>query len=74
MHFGFLKDDEKRVSITPSTCEKFFSLNHQISIEKSAGLLSGFSDKEYKDASITSRKEILSKCDIIICVNSSSIS
>ncbi len=74
MHFGFLKDDEKRVSITPATLEKFLLLNHQISIEKSAGLLSGFSDKEYKDASITSRKEILSKCEIIVCVNSSSIS
>ena len=34
MQFGFLKDNEPRVSITPSTLDKFISLGHKVFIEK----------------------------------------
>ena len=50
MKIGFLKDSEPRVSITPSTLEKYIALNHDIFIEKNAGIQSGFSDNDYVDA------------------------
>ena len=59
MQFGFLKDNEPRVSITPSSLEKFISLGHKVSIEKNAGILSGYSDSEYKKAKFYSRKELI---------------
>ena len=73
MKIGFLKDSEPRVSITPSTLEKYIALNHDIFIEKNAGIKSGFSDNDYVNAELSSRNNIYNKCDIIVSVNSSSI-
>ena len=73
MKIGFLKDSEPRVSITPSTLEKYIALNHDIFIEKNAGILSGFSDSDYVNAELSSRNNIYDNCDIIVSVNSSSI-
>ena len=73
MKIGFLKDSEPRVSITPSTLEKYIALNHDIFIEKNAGIQSGFSDYDYVNAELSSRNNIYNKCDIIVSVNSSSI-
>ena len=73
MQFGFLKDNEPRVSITPSSLEKFISLGHKVSIEKNAGILSGYSDSEYKKAKFYSRKELIKNSNVILCVNSSSL-
>ena len=73
MKIGFLKDSEPRVSITPSTLVKYIALNHDIFIEKNAGIQSGFSDNDYVDAELSSRNNIYNKCDIIVSVNSSSI-
>ena len=50
MKIGFLKDSEPRVSITPSTLEKYIALNHDIFIEKNAGIKSGCSDNDYVNA------------------------
>ncbi len=72
MQIGFLKDNEARVSITPSTLKKFIELDHKVYIEKKAGILSGFSDSDYDKAKLSSRKELINNCDIIISVNSSS--
>ncbi len=72
MHFGFINDNEARVSITPSTLDKLINLNHKVSVEKNAGHLSGFSDSDYKKAKIASRKELIKNCDVLISVNSSS--
>ncbi len=72
MQFGFLKDNEPRVSITPSTLEKFISLGHKVSIEKNAGILSGFSDSRYNNAKFYSRKELIKNSNVILSVNSSS--
>ena len=72
MQFGFLKDSEPRVSITPSSLEKFISLGHKVSIEKNAGILSGFSDSEYNNAKFYSRKELIKNSNVILSVNSSS--
>ena len=73
MKIGFIKDSEPRVSITPSTLEKYIALNHDIFIEKNAGIQSGFSDNDYVNAELSSRNNIYNKCDIIVSVNSSSI-
>ena len=73
MKIGFLKDSEPRVSITPSTLEKYIAQNHDIFIEKNAGIQSGFSDNDYVNAELSSRNNIYNKCDIIVSVNSSSI-
>ena len=73
MKIGFLKDSEPRVSITPSTLEQYIALNHDIFIEKNAGIQSGFSDNDYVNAELSSRNNIYNKCDIIVSVNSSSI-
>ena len=73
MKIGFLKDSEPRVSITPSTLVKYIALNHDIFIEKNAGIQSGFSDNDYVNAELSSRNNIYNKCDIIVSVNSSSI-
>ena len=59
MQFGFLKDNEPRVSISPSTLEKFISLGHKVFIEKNAGFQSGFSDSEYSNATFYSRKDLI---------------
>ena len=72
MQFGFLKDNEPRVSITPSSLEKFISLGYKVSIEKNAGILSGFSDSEYNNAKFYSRKELIKNSNVILSVNSSS--
>ena len=58
---------------TPSTLEKYIALNHDIFIEKNAGIKSGFSDNDYVNAELSSRNNIYNKCDIIVSVNSSSI-
>ena len=73
MQLGFLKDNEPRVSITPSSLEKFISLGHKVSIEKNAGILSGFSDSEYNNAKFYSRKELIKNSNVILSVNSSSL-
>ena len=73
MQFGFLKDNEPRVSITPSTLDKFISLGHKVFIEKNAGFQSGFSDSEYSNATFYSRKDLINNSDIILSVSSSSL-
>ena len=45
-----IKYNENRVAITPSGVIQLVKANHQVFIEKSAGIGSGFSDKEYADA------------------------
>ena len=73
MQFGFLKDNEPRVSITPSTLDKFISLGHKVFIEKNAGLQSGFSDFDYSNATFYSRKDLINNSDIILSVSSFSL-
>lgn len=73
MHFGFLKDNEARVSITPSTLDKYIKLDHIISIEENAGFLSGFSNSDFLNAKLSSRKELIKNSEVIISVNSSSL-
>ena len=66
MIIGALKEKNKfenRVAISPEETRNYVKSGHQVLIEKSAGLSSGFLDSSYKEAgaSITSSKEILNK-------------
>ena len=72
MRFGFIRDNEARVSITPSTLEKFIKLDYKVNIENQAGVLSGFSDSDYNKAKFYSKKDLIKNSDIILSVNSSS--
>ena len=72
MRFGFIRDNEARVSITPSTLEKFIKLDYKVNIENQAGVLSGFSDSDYNKAKFFSKKDLIKNSDIILSVNSSS--
>ena len=65
------KKFENRVAISPDEVKNYVKAGHQVLIEKSAGLLSGFTDKSYKEAgaSVTSAKEILSSSDIVVKIN-----
>ena len=66
-----IKDNEKRVSLTPYGAAELSKQNHKVLIEKSAGLGSGFTDVKYIEsgASIVENKiDIFSKSDMIIKV------
>ena len=75
---GSVKEDlnlEKRISITPEALKKFNGLGFKILLEESYGKHIGINDKEFQHAEIlkTSR-EVLEKSDIILTVNSPSLS
>ena len=71
MIIGTIKEKKKfenRVAISPDEAKNYVKSGHQVFIEKNAGLLSGFTDKSYKEAGATmsSAKEILSSSDIVL--------
>lgn len=45
-----IKHNEYRVALTPAGAKEFVSKGHEVFIEKSAGIGSGFSDKDYEKA------------------------
>ena len=66
-----IKDNEKRVGLTPFGTSELVKLNHTVLIEKNAGNGSGFSDNIYKEAGakITdSNISIFDESDLIIKV------
>ena len=74
MIIGTIKEKKKfenRVAISPDEAKNYIKSGHQVLIEKNAGLLSGFTDKSYKEAgaTISSSKEILKTSDIIVKIN-----
>ena len=74
MIIGTLKEKKKfenRVAISPDEAKTYIKGGHQVLIEKGAGVLSGFTDKSYKEsgATITTSKEVFKNSDILIKVN-----
>lgn len=66
-----IKNKEFRVSITPSGVVELVSRNHTVLIEQDAGLGSGFSDQDYKQAGaviIQKAQEVYGKADLILKV------
>ena len=71
MIIGAVKEKHKfenRVAISPEEAKNYVKSGHQVLIEKSAGLASGFTDASYKEAgaNISSAKEILKKSQILV--------
>ncbi len=66
-----IKRHEYRVSMTPSCVKSYIKHGHEVFIESSAGLGSGFSDAEYSAAGayiLTDKAELFAKAELIVKV------
>lgn len=66
-----IKNNENRVAMTPAGAHAFCQAGHEVVIEKSAGLGSGFADNEYVEAGasiIETADEVFEKADMIMKV------
>ena len=66
-----VKKNENRVSLTPFGAEELIKSGNSVLIQKSAGIASGFSDKDYTKSGATiipNAEEIYSKSDMIVKV------
>lgn len=66
-----IKDNENRVSTTPAGVAEYVARGHQVLVERSAGIGSGFSDAEYELAGATlidSHAEVFARADMIVKV------
>jgi len=67
-----LNNVEKRCAATPSSAQRLVKKGAILLLEKGAGVLSGYSDKEYEDAGVTIIDDvdgILSTVDMLVAVN-----
>lgn len=66
-----IKDNENRVSTTPAGVAEYVARGHQVVVERSAGVGSGFSDAEYELAGaklLDSHAEVFAVADMIVKV------
>ncbi len=66
-----IKNNENRVAMTPAGAHAFCQAGHEVIIEKSAGIGSGFEDKEYVEAGasiIETPEAVFNKADMIMKV------
>lgn len=66
-----IKSDENRVALTPGGAEVFITHGHQVIVEESAGVGSGFVDEDYKKAGakiMSKPSEIFAAADMILKV------
>ena len=64
-------NSEKRVALVPDEIKKYFDLGFKVTIEKDAGIHSGFTNEEYKrlDANITENViKVIKESDVVIKV------
>jgi len=75
MKIGFLKEvKDTRVAISPLVVLKYEKIGIEIVVEKGAGQSSGIDDNDFqKNATILSKEKVIQSSDIIISVNSESI-
>jgi len=70
---GILKEaeSESRVSCAPDALAALKKLNAEILVEQNAGVKASFMDEDFQaaGAQTTSRQDILSRSDIILCIN-----
>lgn len=67
-----LNNVEKRCAATPSSAQRLVKKGAILLLEKGAGVLSGYSDKEYEDAGVTIIDDVdgvLSTVDMLVAVN-----
>jgi len=66
-----IKDNENRVSTTPAGVVEYVNHGHQVLVERSAGIGSGFADSEYESAGATlieTHAEVFAQADMIVKV------
>jgi alanine dehydrogenase len=66
-----IKDNENRVSTTPAGVSEYVSRGHQVIVERTAGVGSGFEDSEYEEAGASladSHEEVFAAADMIVKV------
>ena len=65
-----IMNNEFRVSLTPAGAYQLTKQGHEVLVETSAGMGSGFSDDDYKEvgATICSREEVFAKANLIVKV------
>jgi alanine dehydrogenase len=66
-----IKIDEFRVSMTPAGVVELVKSSHEVYVQKSAGIGSGFSDEEYENAGaivLASAKEVFDSAEMIVKV------
>ena len=75
MKIGFLKEvKDTRVAISPLIVLKYEKIGIEIVVEKGAGQSSGIDDNDFpKNVTIFSKEKVIQSSDIIISVNSESI-
>ncbi|MCW8397934.1 Re/Si-specific NAD(P)(+) transhydrogenase subunit alpha [Legionella sp. PATHC038] len=63
--------NETRVAITPNSAKHFIKSGFEVAIEKNAGVAARFRDQDYEQVgvSIQSKKSILEKTNILLCIN-----
>ncbi len=67
-----LNNVEKRCAATPSSAQRLVKKGATLLLEKGAGVLSGYSDKEYEDAGVAIIDDVdgvLSTVDMLVAVN-----
>ena len=62
---------DSRVSASPETVKKISEMNHDVFVQKGAGVGSNFTDQEYKEngANIFEDKDVIREADVIFKVN-----
>ena len=66
-----IKNQEYRVGLTPDNVKAYISHGHEVYVEKGAGLGSGFSDAQYKEAGanvLDSAKQVWDTVDMMVKV------
>jgi alanine dehydrogenase len=66
-----IKDNENRVSTTPAGVSEYIGRGHQVVVERSAGVGSGFEDSEYVEAGaslVDTHAEVFAQADMIVKV------
>lgn len=66
-----IKNNESRVSVTPGGVKEFVRRGHQVFVQHTAGINSGFADKEYEEAGaqiLPRIEDVYAKAEMIIKV------
>ena len=65
-----IKDNEKRVALTPSIISKIKKLGFEIFVEKDLGLEASLYNEQYKDSgALVCSKEEIYQCDLLLKIN-----
>ncbi len=66
-----IKENEKRVAVSPKIVKDYIAKGYQVLIEKDAGLASSFSNEDYKEAGaeIVDKENIFKEADVVVKIN-----